>query len=262
LIHGPKTDGFNPHVGQRERGQPFEQRRELTGRLEDGFAVCGRDQRELPAQRLGNRRQRAGQRRRDAVLLTQLRHELRVYELPRAQDHDAVADLFDFRQHVRREQHRFARGPRFGDERQDRRPHGRVEICRRLIEDVDRRLGRQSRGEGQLLFHACGHEADLARQIELQPLGQPLRPPHVAALANLGKEPQGLAAAHVRKQGRLGRQIGHVPADGHRLPLAVQPRDGSAAASRPQKAQQQPQQRRLAGPIGTEQSKDFARRDA
>ena len=88
------------------------------------------------------------------------------------------------------------------------------------------------------------------------------RAAQVADRAEFGEVPQLLAAAHRAEQAGLAGQVGHALVHLDRLPLAIQTVDPSHPRRRPEKAQQDPQQRRLARSIGPQQSEDFALRDA
>jgi hypothetical protein len=139
---------------------------------------------------------------------------------------------------VRREHHRFAARAGFFDEREHRRPHARVEVGRRLVEDVERRVSGERCRQRQLLLHAGGHVAHLAAEVEFQPFGKCLRSAQVAAGADFGKKPQSVAAPHVRKHSRFGWQVGDISPHGYRLPLAIEASNAGPASRRPQIAKQ------------------------
>ncbi len=71
----------------------------------------------------------------EAITLFELAHALLINQLTAAEDSDAIADLFDLREDMRRKEHRPPCTSRFEDHHQNLTTDRRVEIGGRFVED-------------------------------------------------------------------------------------------------------------------------------
>ncbi len=184
---------------------------------------------------------------------------LLVHQPPGSQDQGPVADLLDFGNDVGRKDHG-ASGP-LGFEHQlgHVRAHGRIEVRRGLVEDHQRRIDRQGHGQRQFLPHSGRHGRHGARQLQAKSLRGQFDRPRAAAVASHGsKEVDHVASPHRAKQPRLAGQIRNAAMHLAGPAIAVEPVDRRLAGRGSQEPHHQPQQRGLAGPVGPQQSDDFA----
>jgi hypothetical protein len=173
-----------------------------------------------------------------------------------------MRDLLHLAEDVGADQHRVGSGEVLDEPpRLDDLP--RIEPVGRLVEDHDRGVVHQGLGDGHALPVAARQRPDGRRQRvgEARAGGGPgdgVGGGPRRDTAEAGHEGQELVHAHVGVE-RDG--LGHVadlPAGFHGLGHRIVPGHAKPAGRGREKAGQQPDERRLAGAVGAEQSQDFA----
>src|SRR5580765_615840 len=187
-------------------------------------------------------------------------------EVPVAHDTQVGADLLHLGQQVAGDEHGGAVGGERADERPDLAGPLRVQAVRRLVEHEQVARHEQGCSDGEPLPHAEGVGPVLLprRRKEADPLqggvdaaaGAPrvgvavgrVQPGEVGPSAQVGMEGRSLDERAHPGQGLPGPS-------GHRLP-----EQGSGPGRRLDEAEQHPDRRRLAGPVGPEEPVDRTRR--
>ncbi len=213
---------------------------------------------------IGHGRQRAGQLRADAMPALQLGDDLRVHQLAGAEDDHAVADLFDFGDHVRGEDHRATGLLGFGHQRRHVGPDGR---------DRD---STSARPESPAAYRppasrpapasaACRSTSTATGRVSSRPkrsqANRSARPRLPSRRTDVKKSITSRARIVRNSRASPGR---YETRGVHfvRAVVAIEPVDRGRAGRGPQIAHQQPQERRLARAVGPQQADDFAPLDA
>src|SRR5690606_11365843 len=202
------------------------------------------------------------------LFAAELAHQFRLFldqhDLALVDDPDPVRQLLGFLDVVGRQDHGHARRA----QRAHHVPHVLaqfdVDPGRRHVEKQDVRLVREGLGNQDAALHAAGQRDDLA--VALVPQAQVSQHLlHVDRVVAVAEQPAAEVDARQHALERLGEQFLRNEAD-HRPRLTVVPDDvvagnGDRPARRVDEAADDPDQRRLAGPVRPEQGKDLAAPD-
>ena len=213
------------------------------GRLTRG--VGGHARRQL------ERRRRAGERRLDVMAreVAQLLKRALLHQPALAQDADPVAQRLDLAQDVRREEDRLAAPARLADGVAERHLHQRVEAARGLVEHQQVGTGPEGGDELDLLAVPFRVVAHALSGVEVEALDELAPVRAVDGAVQVGHELEALLARERRPQQRLAGDVGQAAVRRHRVGPGIDPEHPRAAGARPVQTEEQPDGRRLSGPV-------------
>ena len=166
-----------------------------------------------------------------------------------ADDRHAIAQRLDLSQDVAGEQDRAPRVAQLADDVLKDDLHQRIESGRRLIQQVELDVRRESRDERHLLAVALRVGAALLGGVQLEPLQQDVAPRPVERAAQRAEQVDDLAAGEVRPQVHLARHVCQATVQRNRITprVAAEQRDDPGVPA--QQAEQDADRGRLAGAI-------------
>jgi hypothetical protein len=178
-----------------------------------------------------------------------------------AKDCDAITQRLHLAQDVRRQQDSLAVVLRFMDALPECLFHERIEPAGRLIEDQQVGAGHQRRDEQDLLPVALRVGPSFPARIKNEPIDQEVAVAGVHPAMDAAEEMQDLRTGEGRPQDCLARDICESAMDRHRVALTIESEDLRPSPRRPCSPEQQPDGRRLAGPVRAEVTDDLPRPD-
>src|SRR5207302_9764827 len=186
-----------------------------------------------------------------------LRHVPDAHETPVADDPDRGARLFDFTQDVRREKDGPPLSARLEDHAIEFLLVQRIEAAGRLVENQQARAMHEGLDQHHLALVSGGVLAKLATGVELEALDELLEVRVIDASPQVCEVLEDLPARQIWIEGRLSRHIAGETLDLQRLLPAIEPGDSRRAGVGVQQGHQQPDGRRLACTIGTQETEDI-----
>src|SRR5260221_11354556 len=173
-------------------------------------------------------------------------------------DPDAVADVFDLREDVRRDEHRRGARSRVSDELVELLLMQRVEPARRLVEDQERGLRGDREQQREVLLVAVRVLAVLAPEVEVELLRDRFDVGVRDVAAQTRDVGDDRAAPPAAELGELARHVADPPLDRDRVAVRVEAEDRARATRRVAQAHEQLDRRRFAGAVRTEEAEDLA----
>src|SRR5258708_6713987 len=140
----------------------------------------------------------------------------------------------------------------------ERSLHQRMEARGGRVQDEQLHVGGQRRDQRNLLEVALGVRAGLLGRVEIETLKQAGPPLGVHAAAQPAEEVDDLAAGEVRPQGHIPRHISEPAMQRRCLAPGIAAEQPRGAAAGPQKAEQDPDRRRLPGAVWAEEAVHLA----
>jgi hypothetical protein len=193
--------------------------------------------------------------------VTQLIERPGLHDRALSDDRDAVAQLLDLRQDVRRQQHRAARRLRLEDAPLEDGLHQRIEPGGRLVQDQQLHVGGQSRDDGDLLPVALRVGARLLGRVEVEALDHLVTLGAVQVTPEAGEHIDGLTPGEVGPQLHVARYVCQPPVQGHRVGPGVTTQHPCLSRVGTQQPEQHPDRSRLPGAVGSEEAVDLAGSD-
>ncbi len=100
--------------------------------------------------------------------------------------------------------------------------------------------------------------AEAARRVEVEPRHELRLPPRIDAAPEVAVVLDRLAARQAVEQRELAGQVAHASMNGDRIDGRLDPEDPGLPGGRPDKVEEQPDRRRLAGAVRPEEAEDLA----
>jgi hypothetical protein len=178
-----------------------------------------------------------------------------------AQDADPIAHRLDLAEDVRGEEDRLAALLGLAHRLAERDLHQRIQSAGRLVEDQQIGTAGERADQLDLLAIALRQRAHLLVGVELEALDERVAVGGVRAPAQLREVRERLGARQRRPQERLAGHVGDAVVGFDRIAPCVDAQQLGAAGARPVQPEQEPDRRRLAGPVRSQISIDLARLD-
>jgi hypothetical protein len=183
-------------------------------------------------------------------------------DLAHVDDRRDVTRLLDLVEQVRGQQHGAALADQLPDEVAHLQDAGRVEPVHRLVQDQQRRVGQQAARHAEALAHAqrVALDAVIATRGEPDALQRAVDPRRGVIAARGGMDLHVLAAGQVRVKARLLDDRADASERRGTVTRQVAPEQPHATAGRLGQAEQQPDERGLAGAVGAQKAEGAAAR--
>ncbi len=173
-------------------------------------------------------------------------------------DGHPVAGLLHLGQDVAGEEDRPSLRLGLSDELEERLLDERIEAGRRLVEDEQLRPVLEGDDEPDLLLVALGVLLEASRRVQVEALDEAGLVARLDAAAQVGEVGQRLAAREPIVERELAGHVADASVDGDRVGSRLDAEHGRPAARRADVIEQDPDRRRLAGAVGTEEAEDLA----
>ncbi len=176
------------------------------------------------------------------------------------EDRDAIADALDVGEDVGAHEDG-RRAPEAADELEDVAAALGVERAHGLVEEEDRGPGEHRLPHAEPLAHAARVAADpaspgLGEADDLEDLLHPRREGRPRQAVGPPGEREELAAGHPAVEAGVLVEVPDLPGEGRPVPVHRDPGHLGPARRGPGEAAEQPQRRRLAGPVRAEEAED------
>ena len=180
-------------------------------------------------------------------------------EPPGVDHHDVVADLLHVVEQVGGHQHGDAERPEPGDEGKHLLPAEWIEPRRRFIEEHQLRIADERLGELGALAHAGGEPLDrpeprLVETDEIEDVGGPLAGRSRRQAAQLSERRHDVGRRLIERQAVVLRHVAEPRPDPDRVVGDVDAAHLDAPCARMGEAEQQPERRRLAGAVRSDET--------
>ena len=165
--------------------------------------------------------------------------------------------MLDFREDVRREEDGLPAVRRLGDTATELLLHERVEAARRLVQQKYIRSRRERCDERDLLAIALRVGAGALVELEVEARHELGAVPHVDVAVEVAEKLEAFLTGQLRPKAHVARNVGDVTMAGFDV-AGVDALDLRGTRGRADEAEEQAEGRRLAGPVGAEESEHLA----